>query len=82
MKKVTILDYKLGNITSIVNMLSLFPNLKISVSDKPDVIMNSDKLILPGVGSFGDAIGKGVKETDKNNTMINLYVVLVFKSSE
>ena len=33
-------------------------------------------------GNFGDAIGRGVRETDRNNTMINLYVVLVFKSSE
>ena len=33
-------------------------------------------------GNFGDAIGRGVRETDKNNTIINLYVVLVFKSSE
>ena len=28
-------------------------------------------------GNFGDAIGRGVRETDRNNTMINLYVVLV-----
>ena len=33
-------------------------------------------------GNFGDAIGRGVRETDKNNKMINLYVVLVFKSSD
>ncbi|MDA9708801.1 hypothetical protein N9V56_05075 [Alphaproteobacteria bacterium] len=33
-------------------------------------------------GNFGDAIGRGVRETDKNNTIINLYVVLIFKSSD
>ena len=33
-------------------------------------------------GNFGDAIGRGVRETDKNNKIINAYMVLVFKSSE
>ncbi len=32
-------------------------------------------------GNFGDAIGRGVIETDNNNKIINLYVVLVFKTS-
>ena len=33
-------------------------------------------------GNFGDAIGRGVRETDRYNKIINSYMVLVFKSSE
>ena len=47
--KVSILDYKVGNITSIINMLNKFPNVDISLTNNPDIILKSDKLILPGV---------------------------------
>ena len=33
-------------------------------------------------GNFGDAIGRGVRETDKNNKIINLYVVLIFDTPD
>ena len=33
-------------------------------------------------GNFGDAIGRGVRETDKNNKIINIYAVLTFESSD
>ena len=56
--KVSILDYKVGNITSIINMLNKFPNVDISLTNNPDIILKSDKLILPGVGAFGNAIDK------------------------
>ena len=33
-------------------------------------------------GNYGDAIGRGVRETDKNNKIINLYAVLVFETPD
>ena len=78
MKKVTILDYKLGNIASIVNMLNFFPNLEINVSHDPKVILNSDKLILPGVGSFGDAMIK-VNNLNIGRILDNTEIWEVFK---
>ncbi len=33
-------------------------------------------------GNYGDAIGRGVRETDKNNKIINLYVVLIFETPD
>ena len=31
-------------------------------------------------GNYGDAIGRGVRETNKNNEIINLYAVLIFET--
>ena len=58
---VTIVDYNVGNIRSIVNMLSLFKNLNIKISNDRNEILKSDKLILPGVGAFGNAMDKIIK---------------------
>lgn len=54
-KKITILDYNMGNLFSVKNaFLSFGVDTDIS-SDKED-IMKSDALIIPGVGAFGEAI--------------------------
>ena len=33
-------------------------------------------------GNYGDAIGRGVRETDKNNKIINIYAVLIFETPD
>ena len=33
-------------------------------------------------GNYGDAIGRGVRETDKNNKVINVYAVLIFEAPD
>lgn len=48
---VTIIDYKLGNIASIANMLSRM-NIDNLITSDVDIIENANKLILPGVGAF------------------------------
>jgi len=48
--KVTIVDYGCGNIFSLVRILEKKCNVRIS--NIPEVIEKSDKVILPGVGSF------------------------------
>lgn len=52
---ITIIDYNCGNIFSLIR---LFEKLKIkyNVSNDPKIIAKSDKLILPGVGSFSVGI--------------------------
>lgn len=81
MKKVTIIDYKIGNITSIINMLNVFPNIKVELSNDPKTIIESDKLILPGVGAFGNAISNinalEIKESinafvEKGNSLLGI----------
>ncbi len=70
--KISILDYKVGNITSIMNMLAIFKNVKVKLTNDPKIILNSDKLILPGVGAFGNAMNKII---DSNlNEVIYDYV--------
>lgn len=52
---ITIVDYKMGNLGSIVNMLNKIGAPAITTSS-PEVIEKADKLILPGVGAFDAAM--------------------------
>lgn len=54
-QKVVIIDYGMGNIGSIENMLK-FLGVKAIVSSDIDVILSADKIILPGVGHFDRAM--------------------------
>jgi glutamine amidotransferase len=48
---IVIVDYGLGNLTSIKNMVKKIGG-EAQVSSDPEAILNADKLILPGVGNF------------------------------
>jgi glutamine amidotransferase len=48
---VVIIDYKVGNLGSIQNMLKKI-HTEFLVSSDPALILSADKLILPGVGAF------------------------------
>ena len=52
---ISIVNYGRGNIYSIQNALT-FCNIKHSLAQHPDDIVNADKLLLPGVGAFADAM--------------------------
>ena len=52
---ITIIDYNCGNIFSLIKILEKL-NIKYNVSNDPKIISKSDKLILPGVGSFSVGI--------------------------
>ena len=54
---ISILDYDAGNIKSVEKAVQYLGEEAVITRDR-DVIMASDKVILPGVGSFGDAMGK------------------------
>ena len=75
--KVTIVDYNSGNISSVINSFEEVAKDKINVGVTSDLekIKTSDKLVLPGQGSFKscvDALNKidGLKET-LNEFVIN-----------
>ena len=63
---IAIIDYGVGNLFSLVSSLKAIGEEAIITSDSED-IKKADKLILPGVGAFGDAIEKfevsGLKDT-------------------
>ena len=51
---IAIIDYGVGNLFSLVSSFKAI-GVEAVVTDKEDVIRAADKLILPGVGAFGDA---------------------------
>ena len=57
---ITIVNYGLGNLNSIRNMLKYIGSESV-ITDDPKRIEESTKLILPGVGRFGAGM-KGIKE--------------------
>lgn len=54
---IAIIDYDAGNLKSVEKALTYLGN-EVVVSREKREILNADKVILPGVGSFGDAMGK------------------------
>jgi glutamine amidotransferase len=58
---ITIIDYGLGNLASIKNMLKKI-GVSSVISSSKDEIANAEKLILPGVGHFA----KGMENLDKS----------------
>ena len=54
---IAILDYDAGNIKSVEKAMQLLGQ-EVTITRKRDEILRADKVILPGVGAFGDAMGK------------------------
>ena len=54
---IAIIDYDAGNIKSVEKALKTLGQ-EVVVTRDPEVILSADKVILPGVGAFGDAMGK------------------------
>ncbi|MDP3466425.1 MAG: imidazole glycerol phosphate synthase subunit HisH [Sulfuricurvum sp.] len=87
-----IVDYNMGNLASVKNAFELLGE-KVVVESNPDKLGEYDKLILPGVGAFGDAMehlkargmDQAVKEYAKSGNYllgICLGMQLLFESSE
>ena len=89
---VAIIDYDAGNIKSVEKaVLALGQN--VIISRNPKEILSADHVILPGVGAFGDAMGKlhkyglveVIREAAERKTPflgICLGLQLLFESSE
>ena len=56
--KIVIIDYGMGNIMSLVSTLKYIGVEEVILSSDFEVIKSADKIILPGVGSFGKAISQ------------------------
>ncbi len=89
---IAIIDYDAGNLKSVEKAL-LFLEEKVKVTSDAKEILTADKIILPGVGAFGDAMAKlnksGLAETiceavDKKIPLLGicLGLQLLFESSE
>lgn len=51
---ITVIDYNMGNLRSVSKAIEHLGG-KVKVSGSPEDIQKADKVILPGVGAFGDA---------------------------
>lgn len=54
---IAIIDYDAGNIKSVEKAIQSFGEVPVVTRDREE-ILSADKVILPGVGSFGDAMEK------------------------
>ena len=89
---IAIIDYDAGNIKSVEKALKTLGQ-EVIVTRDADIILKADKVILPGVGAFGHAMGKlhdyGLvdviyKVVEKNTPFLGicLGLQLMFESSE
>ncbi len=92
--KIAIINYGLGNLGSVKNMLKKVGCTNVAVTSNPDEIAAADKLILPGVGAFDQGmkslaesglipiLDKLILEDKKSVLGICLGAQLMTKSSE
>lgn len=89
---IAILDYDAGNLKSVEKALACLGEESVITRDR-DEILRADKVILPGVGAFGDAmenlknlgLDRVIHEVTENQTPflgICLGLQLLFESSE
>jgi len=57
---IALIDYGIGNLHSVLNAL-IAVGAQVSIGGSPQAILSADKLVLPGVGAFGDGI-RGLQE--------------------
>jgi len=74
--KVTIVDYNSGNISSVINSFKEVAKEKVNieVSSDLDKINSSDKVILPGQGSFKNCI-EALKKIDGLTDTLNEFAI-------
>lgn len=89
---IAIIDYNAGNLRSVENALLFLGETPVITRDRNN-LLKADKIILPGVGSFGDAMGRLqqygladiIRESAKKGTPflgICLGLQLLFNSSQ
>ena len=89
---IAIIDYDAGNIASVINALRVFGEEVLLTADR-DTLKRADRVVLPGVGAFGDAMQKirdrnleeTIKEVVASGTPflgICLGMQLLFEESE
>ena len=73
---VTIVDYKSGNISSVINSFKEVAKSKVNIKVTSDLneIKSSDKLVLPGQGSFKNCID-GLKNISGMIDVLNEFVI-------
>ena len=74
---VTIVDYKSGNISSVINSFREVAKEKVNieVTSNPNKIKSSDKVVLPGQGSFKSCV-EALKNIDGLSDILNEFTLI------
>jgi glutamine amidotransferase len=77
---ITIVDYGMGNLGSMLNMFKRI-GVKATIQSDPAVIQQSEKLVLPGVGAFDSAMScinsvAGLREVLDHKALVELSPIL------
>lgn len=77
---ITIVNYGMGNLGSMLNMLKRI-GVKARIESDPDAIAQAEKLVLPGVGAFDSAMSRidsapGLREVLDQKALIDCVPVL------
>ncbi len=89
---IAIIDYGMGNLASVANAFAKL-GFEAYITSDPEMVLQADKVVLPGVGAFADAMhnlkktgmDQVIYETVKRNTPllgVCLGLQLLFTSSE
>ena len=60
MKKTAVINYGLGNLRSVVNAIEALGH-EAFIAERPEMLRDADRIVLPGVGAFGDGMTKLVE---------------------
>lgn len=71
---VAVVDYGMGNVRSLTNALEYF-GCDVVVTDEPAVLEEADRIVLPGVGAFGDAM-KAIRERGLEDVLTRQAMVV------
>lgn len=89
--RVTLFDYGAGNLHSLAKALALAPGVKVHVEEDPLRALDTDLLVLPGVGAFGAAMARLAPGAEKMRRALDdglpclgicLGMQLLFESSD
>ncbi len=73
----------LGSETYKIKIMGRFDGETVNLPNEGNFnLFKADAAFSDSDGNFGDAIGRGVRETDKNNKIINIYAVLIFETPD
>ena len=68
---IAIIDYGVGNLFSLKSSFNAI-GADVIVTDSEEIIRSADKIILPGVGAFSDAIAK-LRATGLDKVLVDAY---------
>ncbi len=72
MNKIIVVDFGVGNLRSVIQSLKkVAPDADIKISNEPNLILNADRIVLPGQGAMPDCM-KSLKIKNLNDVLFEV----------